>query len=39
MFNFIIEVGVFWGINDVDMVIILFDSGVFCEDGNFMFFF
>lgn len=39
MFNFIFEVGVFWGINDVDMVIILFDCGVFCEDGNFMFFF
>lgn len=30
MFNFVIEVCVFWGVYDVDMVIILVDGGVFC---------
>ena len=32
--NFTSEVGVPWGINDVDTVIIPFDCGVFREDGN-----
>ena len=32
--NFTTEVGVPWGINDVDTVVIPFDSGVFGEDGN-----
>lgn len=39
VFYFIIEVSVFGSINDVDMVIILFNSGVFSEDSNIMFFF
>jgi hypothetical protein len=33
-FNFTTEVGVPRGINDVDTVVIPFDSGVFSEDGN-----
>ena len=33
-FNFTTEVGVPRGINDVDAVVIPFDSGVFSEDGN-----
>jgi hypothetical protein len=32
--NFTTEVGVPWGINDVDTVVIPFDSGVFREDSN-----
>jgi hypothetical protein len=32
--NFTTEVGVPWGINDVDTVVIPFDCGVFREDGN-----
>ena len=33
-FNFTTEVGVPWGINDVDTVVIPFNRGVFREDGN-----
>lgn len=39
MFDFVVEVCVFWGVDDVDVCVFVFDCVVFCENCDFVFFF